>query len=100
MRHIRRISIHPAYLVSIVYDWIGTHNHICSLQREGVSQIKKKEGSGIKRVNINIPTELHNSFKASTANQGLEMTVVLLAFIEGYVAKHGSFTPQKKGRRA
>jgi hypothetical protein len=59
----------------------------------------KKEGTGIKRVNINIPTELHNRFKASTAAQGLEMTVVLLEFIQGYVDKHGS-TPQKKGRRA
>jgi ParG len=64
-----------------------------------VSQIKKKEGTGIKRVNINIPTELHNSFKASTAAQGLEMTVVLLGFIQSYVAKHGP-TTQKKGRRA
>jgi hypothetical protein len=64
-----------------------------------VSQIKKKEGTGIKRVNINIPTDLHNSFKASTAAQGLEMTVVLLEFIQGYVAKHESI-PQKKGRRA
>jgi hypothetical protein len=59
----------------------------------------KKEGTGIKRVNINIPTELHNRFKASTAAQGLEMTVVLLAFIEGYVAKHGPTAPSK-GRRA
>lgn len=50
-------------------------------------------------MNINIPTELHNSFKASTAAQGLEMTVVLLAFIESYVAKHGTIAP-KKGRRA
>jgi hypothetical protein len=65
-----------------------------------VSQIKKKEGTGIKRANINIPTELHNSFKATTAAQGLEMTVVLLEFIQGYVAKHGSTTTQKKGRRA
>jgi hypothetical protein len=63
-----------------------------------VRTIKKKEGTGIKRVNINIPTELHNSFKASTAAQGLEMTVVLLEFIQGYVAKHGPL-PQKKGRR-
>jgi predicted DNA binding CopG/RHH family protein len=69
-------------------------------QREGVSQIKKKEGTGIKRVNINIPTELHNSFKASTAAQGLEMTVVLQEFIENYVSKHGNTTPKKKGRRA
>jgi hypothetical protein len=65
-----------------------------------VSQIKKKEGTGIKRANINIPTELHNSFKATTAAQGIEMTVVLLEFIQGYVAKHGSTTLQKKGRRA
>ena len=65
-----------------------------------MSQIKKQEGIGVKRVNINIPTELHNSFKASTAAQGLEMTVVLLAFIQGYVAKHGPIAPQKKGRRA
>jgi ParG len=45
-----------------------------------VSEIKKKEGTGIKRVNVNIPTELHNSFKAATAAQGLEMTIVLLEF--------------------
>ena len=63
-----------------------------------MSQIKKKEGTGIKRVNINIPTELHNSFKAATAAQGLEMTVVLLEFIENYVAKNGPVTG-KKGRR-
>ena len=59
----------------------------------------KKEGTGIKRVNINIPTDLHNSFKAATASRGLEMTVVLQQVIEGYVAKHGP-APQKKGRRA
>jgi hypothetical protein len=65
-----------------------------------VSPIKNKEGKGIKRVNINVPTELHNSFKASTAAQGLDMTVVLLEFIQSYVAKHGAATPQKKGTRA
>jgi hypothetical protein len=64
-----------------------------------VSQITKKEGSGIKRVNINIPTELHNSFKAATAAQGLEMTVVLMQFIESYVAKSG-YAPKPKSRRA
>ena len=68
-------------------------------QREEVSQIKKKEGTGIKRVNVNIPTELHNSFKAATAAQGLEMTVVLLEFIENYVAKSG-YAPRPKSRRA
>ena len=62
-------------------------------------KIKTKETSGVKRVNINIPTGLHNSFKAAAAAQGLEMTEVLMAFIESYVAKHGYTTPQKKGRR-
>ena len=62
--------------------------------------IKKKEGTGIKRVNINIPTDLHNSFKAATAAQGLDMTIVLLEFIQNYVAKYGSTTPKPKSRRA
>ncbi len=63
--------------------------------------IKTKEGKGIKRVNINIPTDLHNAFKSATAAQGLEMTVVLLEFIEKYVAKNGPAPPkQLKSRRA
>jgi len=68
------------------------------LQRKEVRSIKTKEGTGIKRVNINIPTDLHNAFKSTTAAQGLEMTVVLLEFIEKYVAKNGPITP-RKGRR-
>ena len=64
-----------------------------------MSEIKKKEGTGIKRVNVNIPTELHNSFKAATAAQGLEMTIVLLEFIENYIAKSG-YAPKPKSRRA
>jgi len=76
----------------------GHHNSYTHAQREGVSQIKQKEGTGIKRVNINVPTELHNSFKASTAARGLDMTVVLLEYIQSYVAKYGSTTPLKKGR--
>ena len=62
-----------------------------------MSQIKSKEG--LKRLNINITRELHNRFKASTAALGLEMTDVLLEFIQGYVAKYG-FTPKPKSRRA
>ncbi len=64
-----------------------------------MSPIKTKETSGVKRVNINISTGLHNSFKAAAAAQGLEMTEVLMAFIESYVAKYGYTAPQKKGRR-
>jgi hypothetical protein len=66
-----------------------------------VSQIgKQKEGTGIKRVNINVEVSLHNAFKATTAAKGTDMTTVLMEFIQGYVAKHGSTTPQKKGRRS
>ena len=64
-----------------------------------MSQIRTKEGTGIKRLNINVPTALHNSFKATTAALGLEMTDVLLEFIQKHVDKNGPVTP-KKSRRA
>jgi ParG len=64
-----------------------------------VRPIKTKEEKGIKRVNINIPTDLHNAFKSATAAQGLEMTIVLLEFIQSYVAKNGPI-PVRKSRRA
>ena len=47
-------------------------------------------------MNINIPVQLHNSFKAASAARGENMTDVLLEFIEDYVTKHG---PKPKGRR-
>ena len=61
--------------------------------------IKKMEGTGIKRVNVNLEVSLHNSFKAATAAQGVDMTTVLQQFIENYVAKYGP-APKPKGRRA
>ena len=61
--------------------------------------IKQQEGTGLKRVNINVEVKLHNAFKATTAAQGTDMTTILLEFIQSYVARHGSI-PQKKSRRA
>jgi hypothetical protein len=60
-----------------------------------VSEIKKAEQPKVKRMNLNVPVELHNSFKAVTAAKGLNMTDVLLDFIKGYIAD-GS---KQKGRR-
>jgi hypothetical protein len=48
-------------------------------------------------MNLNVPIELHNRFKSTTAGQGLEMTTVLLAFIQSYVDKH---SPKQKRRRS
>lgn len=57
-----------------------------------MSQIKAEQEK-VKRMNLNVPITLHNSFKATTAAQGLNMTDVLLEFIRNYVKN----TP--KGRR-
>lgn len=50
-------------------------------------------------MNLNVPVDLHNSFKAATAAQGLNMTDVLMDFIQEYVADHGQPTTKPKGRR-
>jgi hypothetical protein len=47
-------------------------------------------------MNLNVPIELHNAFKAATAARGQNMTDILLEFIESYVAKHA---PRPKGRQ-
>ena len=47
-------------------------------------------------MNLNVPIELHNSFKAVTASQGKNMTDTLLEFIQTYVDR---YSPKPKGRR-
>ena len=47
-------------------------------------------------MNLNVPVELHNSFKSVTAAQGKNMTDVLLEHIQNYVTK---YSPKPKGRR-
>ena len=77
----------------------GTHNLIASSSEREVSEIKKAEEPRVKRMNLNVPLELHNSFKSITASQGENMTDVLLEFIQNYIAKYAAPTPKQKGRR-
>jgi hypothetical protein len=64
-----------------------------------VSTISKVKEQELKRMNLNVPLELHNAFKAATASRGLNMTDVLMEFIESYVEKHDQPSKQPKGRR-
>ena len=64
-----------------------------------MSAIKKAAEPKVKRMNLNVDLELHNSFKAATAAQGLNMTDVLLEYIQQYVADHTGTTKKPKGRR-
>ena len=50
---------------------------------------KARQEPQVKRMNLNVPLELHNSFKSLTAAQGLNMTDVLLEFIQQYVKSKG-----------
>lgn len=53
---------------------------------------------GSKRMNINIDAELLNRFKSLTALKGVNMTDVLVEFVEHYVELHDK-RPKKKLRR-
>jgi hypothetical protein len=68
------------------------------LQLEEV-RATKKEGTEVKRVNVNLEVSLHNSFKAATAAQGVDRPTVIVEFIQSYVARYGP-APKAKGRRA
>ena len=64
-----------------------------------VRTIKQPEPEQVKRMNLNVPVELHNRFKAATASQGLNMTDVLMQYIQSYVSKHGQSNKESKGQR-
>ena len=53
----------------------------------------------LKRMNINVKAGLHDAFKAATAAKGVNMTDVLLNFIEDYVQKNLPTGLKKKGRK-
>ena len=53
---------------------------------------------GLKRMNINLDSELHQQFKTAVSNKGENMTDVLIAFIQGYVDKYYPGDLKKGGR--
>jgi hypothetical protein len=53
----------------------------------------------VKRMNLNVPVELHNAFKSTTAAQGENMTDVILEFIRNYVSRHLAAAQPKRRRR-
>ncbi len=59
----------------------------------------KVAGEKTKRMNLNVPVELHNQFKIATVIQGKDMTTVLIDFIQSYVEKNFPKNLEKKGRR-
>ena len=48
----------------------------------------------VQKMTLNVPSDLHRRFKAATADQGTNMTDILLGFIRQYVKK-----PTPAGRR-
>jgi hypothetical protein len=60
-----------------------------------VSPIVIVAGEQVKRMNLNVPIELHNTFKSVTAAEGKNMTDILLEFIQSYVDKRA---PKPKRR--
>ena len=62
-----------------------------------MSSIVTVGGEQVKRMNLNVPVDLHNAFKAATAAHGQNMTDELLKFIQDYVNKYAPKQP--KGRR-
>ena len=53
----------------------------------------------VKRLNMNVPRDLHDAFKAASAAEGKQMTQVLMDFIEEYVRQHQAERPRRGGSR-
>ena len=61
-----------------------------------VREIKQPQEQVVKRMNLNVPIDLHNAFKSTTAAQGQNMTDVLLEFIQKYITQN---SPKQKAKR-
>jgi len=49
---------------------------------------KPSSAPALKRLNVQLPSELHQAFKAATAAQGRQMTDVAMELISRYVQEH------------
>lgn len=85
--------------------YTGTHLLIILISvpppRKGgeLKMVTKVAGEPVKRMNLNVPVDLHNSFKIATVIQGKDMTEVLIDYIRQYVEKHyPKNLDRKKGR--
>ena len=58
--------------------------------------MKNTPSPEVKRMNMNVPKQLHDSFKAAAAARGENMTDVLLKHIEDYVKKYGMQTRKER----
>lgn len=52
-----------------------------------------------KRLNMNVPRDLHDAFKAATAAEGRQMTDVLMDYIRKYVEQHQPERLRRGGAR-
>ena len=53
----------------------------------------------VKRLNMNLPRDLHDAFKAATAAEGKQMSDVLMEFIQSYVQEHRPERVRRAGSR-
>ena len=53
----------------------------------------------VKRLNMNVPRDLHDAFKAASAAEGKQMADVLMDFIRKYVEQHQPERPRRGGVR-
>lgn len=60
---------------------------------------KSKPTMEVKRLNMNVPRDLHDRFKAATAYEGKQMSDVLMDFIRKYVEQHRPDRPRRGGTR-
>jgi ParG len=60
---------------------------------------KARQTREVKRLNMNVPRDLHDAFKAATAAEGKQMTDVLLQFIHDYVQRRPAGQQRRGGVR-